>query len=86
MAVERLYGIEFKDIPNGNKYLGGGVFRKKGSGYESYLNLQGTKVRFPVEIHPNGVMFEATYPDGSKGYVDYRVFSVFDFDEDSNVW
>ena len=83
MAKEHLYGIEFKDIPNNNQYLGAGLFRKTATGYESYADLRGTKVRFPVEFHDSGVMWEATYPGGFRAYVDFRIFSEFDFDPDT---
>lgn len=83
MAIEHLYGIEFKDVPNNNQYIGAGLFRKTMNGFENYANIQGTNVRFPVEFHSKGVFFEATYPDGTTDFVNYRIFNEFDFDPDS---
>jgi len=86
MAIIHLHVIEFRDIPNGNIYLGGGSFKRTANGYESYLDLRGTNVRFPLEIHQKGIMYEATYPDGSTGFVDCKFDYDFDFDEDSTTW
>ncbi len=86
MTIVHLSAIAFRDIPNGNRPLGGGLFKREGNRLVSYLDLQGTNARFPMEIHPRGILLEATYPDGTKGFVDHKVLFEFDFDEDSSTW
>ena len=85
MSTIHLLAIAFKDISKENKPLGSGFFKRDGSSLVYHPDLQGTNERFPMEIHSREVLFEATSPNGTMGFIEDKFTYEYDFNENSTI-